>query len=296
MENEPQETFDSNEIPEYVSNNTDNDTDNDTDNGVEDQARSLGWKPKDEFRGDPSNWADAEQYVEFHSKNNGMLRSANEKVSKELAEVKRQLQTLDSSHRKIFELQIKKMREEYDSQISFLKAQKREALRSGEHEMAADLDDQIDNLKSRGPELPDIPQNRPQLDRYGLPPNWRSDPTLSEWADRNTWFAKDEDMTAWAGNIGQILRDQYPQMPIDELLNTVSERARKAFPHKFTSRRAGPESATTGAAQASNAKSYGSLPRDAKQACDDAVKEGGITQKEWVDLYYGYEEQRRGRR
>ena len=31
---------------------------------VEARAREMGWKPQEEFHGDPSRWVDAEAYVE----------------------------------------------------------------------------------------------------------------------------------------------------------------------------------------------------------------------------------------
>lgn len=290
---EPQEDLDNQDIPEYRPNS---EADEPTETGggdAEDQARALGWKPEDEFKGDKAKWTDAETFLEVHGRNNGALRNALAQQAKDLAELKEQMRGMDTAHRKIFDMQIKKQKEEFDQQVAFLKAQKREALRSGEHETAADIDEQIDSLRERGPDLPDVPQT--QSVTPGLQPNWRDNKILAGWADRNSWFDKDEDMSAYAGAIGQKIRAENPALPFSSLLEEVTVRVRKAFPQKFTATRRSPvEGATPGAVGAVNSgKTYASLPKDAKAACDEAVADGGMTQKQWVELYYGYDDRRK---
>lgn len=292
---DPAENLDNGDIPEYRSGDEVTELTDAGGDGVEDQARALGWKPEAEFKGDKAKWTDAEAFLEVHGRNNGALRNALAQQAKDLAELKEHVRGMDSAHRKIFDMQIKKQKEEFDQQVAFLKAQKREALRSGEHDTAADIDEQLDSLRERGPDLPDVPQT--QSVTPGLQPNWRDNKILAGWADRNSWFDKDEDMSAYAGAIGQKIRAENPALPFSSLLEEVTVRVRKAFPQKFTATRRNPvEGATPGATQAATGtRTYGGLPRDAKAACDEAVSEGGITQKQWVDLYYGYEEHRRKR-
>lgn len=284
------ETVDTLDIPEYRSAEDRTDPAN-AGGDTEEQARALGWKPQDEFEGNPEKWTDAESFLEVHSKNNGVLRKALASQAKQLEALQRQMQGMDAAHRKIFDMQIKKQKEEFDQQIAFLKAQKREALRSGEHEAAADIDEQIDSLREKGPDLPDAPKTQPQQQTQ----DWRKNPVMMDWASRNPWFEKDEDMSAYAGGIGQAIRSANPQMDFKDLLEEVSVRVRKAFPQKFTaSRRTPVESATPGATSAaSGSRSYASLPKDAKTACDEAVADGQLTQKEWVELYYGYDDRRK---
>lgn len=290
-EHEGSEDLDNGDIPEYRGDEEVTDLPN-AGGDSEAEARALGWVPEDEYKGNPAKWADAETFLQVHSKNNGALRKALAAQAKDLEELKNQMRGMDSAHRKIFDMQIKKLKEEHDGQLAFLKAQKREALRSGEHEAAADIDEQIDSLRERGPDLPDLPdepQSKPEV------PHWRTNKTMVAWAERNPWFEKDEDMSAFAGGIGQKLRADNPAMPFDELLDKVTERVRKAFPHKFAGGRRSPvEGSTTGETRAAaSGKSYASLPKDAKAACDEAVADGGLTQKQWVELYYGYDDRRK---
>src|ERR1700677_72041 len=286
-----QEVVDNDDVPVYRSAEEHSDPATPGGDDVEEQARALGWKPEEEFDGNPGKWTDAEAFLEIHSKNNGALRKALADQTKKTEELERRFNGLDAAHQKIFQLQIDKLKEEHTNQLAFLKAQKREALRAGEHETAADIDEQLDALRERGPEIPDVPKPTPQQAQ----PDWRKNPVMIEWASRNSWFEKDEDMSAYAGGMGQALRQANPQMDFKDLLEEVSVRVRKAFPHKFTSpRRNAVEETTPGATTvASGAKTYGSLPKDARAACDEAVSEGGITQKQWVELYYGYDDRRK---
>jgi hypothetical protein len=292
LENEnTQDPVDKDDIPEYLPDGEASDTPNADASDAEEQARALGWVPEEEYTGNPSKWADADTFLEVHSKNNGALRKAVAAQAKDLADLKQQMRGMDSAHKKIFEIQIKKQKEEFDQQVAFLKAQKREALRSGEHETAADLDDQLDSLRERGPDLPDAPQQTQNI----APADWRTNSDMVAWAKHNPWFDKDEDMTLLAGGLGQSIRRQNPSMPFTELLEEVTVKVRKAFPHKFAGGRRSPvEGGTPGETQAARTgKSYASLPRDARAACDDAVAEGGLTQKAWVELYYGYDDRRK---
>jgi hypothetical protein len=287
-----QEDVDNDDIPEYRPGGEADDLPNAGGSDAEDQARALGWVPEDEYTGNPGKWADAETFLEVHSKNNGALRKAVAAQAKDLQELKNQMRGMDSAHKKIFEIQIKKQKEEFDQQVAFLKAQKREALRSGEHETAADIDEQLDGLRERGPDLPELPDTTP---KGVAPQEWRTNADMVAWAKHNPWFDKDEDMTLLAGGLGQSIRRANPNMPFTELLEEVSVKVRKAFPHKFAGARRSPvEGGTPGETQAvRTGKSYESLPRDAKAACDEAVSDGGLTRKQWVELYYGYDDRRK---
>jgi hypothetical protein len=293
IENEDSsDVLDNQDIPEYSSEGNDSVSHTESAQEVEEQARMLGWVSEDEYKGDPQRWADASSFLELHSRNNSVLRKALAKQSKDLEELKNQMRGMDSAHRQIFEIQIKKQKEEHEQQISFLKAQKREALRSGEHETAADIDEQLDTLRERGPNLPEAPAPKQAHD----PNEWKKNPTMVAWAERNPWFDKDEDMSLYAGGIGQKIRVDNPNMPFSELLEEVTVRVRKAFPAKFAGGRRSPvEGTTTGETRAATSgRTYESLPRDAKAACDEALSDNpGLTKKQWVELYYGYDDRRK---
>lgn len=280
---------------EYVPDNNESSTTN-TDESVEDQARALGWKPQEEYSGKPGKWADAEEYLEVHGKNNGALRRALDQQAKDLAELRREIKGLDASHKRIFDLQLKKAKDEHAQQIAFLKSQRSEARRTGDYEAVDELETQLEEVQKRGPDLPDVADVQTQNTTPN--PNWRDNATLAAWADKNPWFEKDEDMSLFAGTLGVKMRKDNPDMDYEKLLEKVSERVRKAFPTKFAegNRPNRVEGATPGATSGASARnSYAALPKEAKQACDEEVASGNMTQKAWIELYHSYDDRRTAR-
>jgi len=51
---------------------------------AETKAKAMGWSPKDEFRGDPDRWVDAETYVRRGEEFIPFLRANNKKLEEEL--------------------------------------------------------------------------------------------------------------------------------------------------------------------------------------------------------------------
>ena len=55
---------------------------------VEQAAREMGWRPKEEFRGDTAKWVDAETFVSRGENFIPILRADREKLRGENAEIK----------------------------------------------------------------------------------------------------------------------------------------------------------------------------------------------------------------
>lgn len=278
-----QENVDNVEIPEYGSDKVDS-----TD--IATQAASLGWKPLEDFEGDPEKWTDSETFLELHSRNNGALRAANKKQAAEFAELKREMATQAAMTKSIFDQQIKKQKEEFDNQVAFLKAQKRNALRDGDHGTAADLDEQIDELKERGPDIPEVKPQQTQTQK-----EWTEIPELVEFNERNPWMQTDEDMSVFAVAKAQALRTKHPNMPLKELLIETETATRKVFPQKFGSQRQSPvEAGDRGSNNApAGAKTYQSMPKEARDACDDFVADKYGKREDYVKMYFEYDNARR---
>src|ERR1700677_4459631 len=95
-----QEVVDTTEVLEYRSPGEHTELSNAGGDDVEDQAHLLGWKPEAEFEGNPGKWTDAESFLELHSKNNGALRKAVAEQKKQLEDLKSQMSSMDSAHKK----------------------------------------------------------------------------------------------------------------------------------------------------------------------------------------------------
>lgn len=62
---------------------------------VEKKARNMGWKPKDEFRGDPDRWSDAETYVKRGEEFLPIVQANNRKLTQTVESQNTRLQELE---------------------------------------------------------------------------------------------------------------------------------------------------------------------------------------------------------
>src|SRR5271154_5862973 len=55
---------------------------------VVDKAKQMGWAPQEEFRGDPSKWIDADEYVRRGEQLMPILRANNERLMEEVGKLR----------------------------------------------------------------------------------------------------------------------------------------------------------------------------------------------------------------
>ena len=67
------------------------------------QAREQGWKPKEEYEGDPEKWRPAKEFVE-----RGELFGKIDTMGKELKETRKALKMLQEHHSKVKETEFKR--------------------------------------------------------------------------------------------------------------------------------------------------------------------------------------------
>ncbi len=78
------------------------------------------------------------------------------------------------------------------------------------------------------PQAPLPPQQRP------APPVRRPDPQAAEWANRNSWFGTDREMTAFAYAVHETAVSQEKLSPTSsEYYARIDEKMRERFPEKF---------------------------------------------------------------
>lgn len=167
------------------------------------QASEMGWKPKEEYDGDPSKWVSAEIYVA-----RAPLFEKIESQSKQIKDTQKALQELKAHQTKIAAA-------EYKRALETLKAQRRAALQEGDLEAAEEFRDQMDDLKQQ--------QVKPEEE---IPP------AFHEWKSQNSWYDSDEDMRDFADIKGAKFAKDFPNDP-EKVLEKVSEAVKKAFPDKF---------------------------------------------------------------
>lgn len=178
---------------------------------IEQQARELGWRPKEEFYADPKNegkpWRDAERFVELTP------------LFKKIDEQHRQIKDLHKTTRHLAEHNQKIEKLSYEKALATLRAERRQALEEGDLVKAEELRDRIDDVKEQSRSVAQQ-QTQPQLS---------SD--FESFVERNPWYNTNAEMTRYANGLAMELNNQGVRDPAVALAR-IEEETRKAFAPK----------------------------------------------------------------
>lgn len=223
---------------------------------VEAEARKQGWRPKDEWSGDPDNWKDAKTYVEH-----GEVKSRIAKLEKEHQE---RFDRLERMNKKAMERQEKQLK----SEIEALKAQRRDAIKAGDVEAVEGIDAAIEERRNSDAEdaKPDTPEAKQKA-----------------WEASNNWFNSDFELRQYAINWSQFNAERNPTISFDDNMKALDAEMRRKFPEQFGAKEKKPaangHAAVDGGGMldgipVKNGKGPESLPPEARAAGQRFVKQG----------------------
>lgn len=224
---------------------------------VEAEARKQGWRPKEEWSGDPDNWKDAKTYVEH-----GEVKSRIAKLEKEHQE---RFDRLERMNKKAMERQEKQLK----SEIEALKAQRRDAIKAGDVEAVEGIDAAIEERRNSDPEdaKPDTPEAKQKA-----------------WEASNNWFNSDFELRQYAINWSQFNAERNPTISFDDNMKALDAEMRRKFPEQFGAKDTKKPAANGHAAvdgggmldgiPVKNGKGPESLPPEARAAGQRFVKQG----------------------
>jgi hypothetical protein len=263
-------------------------TSNEVSPEVQHEAESQGWVPKERFRGNESDWVDADTFVKRGREILPILRKNNENLIKDLQATKDQLKEFREAAEEFKKFQresYERKAQEYEGQIREIKESRAQAISDGDGQKVNALDDALDqakeNFKEAKQSVKDVvsakdPEPTPEA----------IDPNLQAWLDRNTWFGQDKRLTAVVNGIGESLRLELPLLKGQAFLDKLDEVLAEEFPNKFGKKQSPSSRVESGSGRQSrsggNAQSYDNLPSEAKSACDRFVKQKLMTREQYV--------------
>ena len=263
-------------------------TSNEVSPEVQHEAESQGWVPKERFRGNESDWVDADTFVKRGREILPILRKNNENLIKDLQATKDQLKEFREAAEEFKKFQresYERKAQEYESQIQEIKESRAQAISDGDGQKVNALDDALDqakeNFKEAKQSVKDVvsakdPEPTPEA----------IDPGLQAWLDRNTWFGQDKRLTAMVNGVGESLRLEFPLLKGQAFLDKLDEVLAEEFPNKFGKKQSPSSRVESGSGRQSrsggNAQSYDNLPSEAKSACDRFVKQKLMTREQYV--------------
>ena len=259
------------------------------------EAGAQGWVAKEDYRGNESDWVDAETFVRRGKEIMPILRKNNEKLLKELKEARSIAEEARSTARefqKFQKEQYERKAKELEGQLVQLKQAKRDAVSSGDGDRVVEIDDAMDLIKQ------DVVEARAEATREPIPAVQsppQPDENLQAWLDRNDWFGQDKRITDITNTIGKSITEEFPTLKGKAFLDKLDEELATTFPERFGKKKRsnpmdGSAATTTSGRPSSAKKSYENLPTEAKAACDRFLKQGLIKSKEAYVQEYDWSE------
>lgn len=231
---------------------------------TEQRAMEMGWRPKEEFQGDESDFIDAGEFVRRKP-----LFEKIDAQSRKLKAVERALEEFKNHYSKVNE-------NAYERAILALKNERKQALSDGDGDRFEAIDDQIKVVEKQVEDLREQ-RSQPVVQDEVVHPEFQS------WKARNVWYDKTQYMRAFADDYGTKLAAR--GMAPAEVLKEVEKAVRQEFPQKFTNpnKAAAPDVESSGGSRKSGGGKDGfELSEVERKVMNDFVRSGVMTREEYI--------------
>lgn len=227
----------------------------------ESQAREQGWRPKEEYEGDPEKWRPAKEFVE-----RGELFGKIDSMGRELKETKKALKMLQEHNAKIKET-------EYARAVSELKALQKKHLEEGNSDGYLETTELLTDIKAEQKAREVAAQSQTN----------QPDPRFVAWTNQNQWYGKDAEMRQYADVVGMGYAQQNPGLDPEEVLSFVTAQVRARFPNRFQNPNRNKPTAVEGTNTSGTPKKESfELSADEKKVMHTFVRAGVMTQDEYI--------------
>lgn len=219
---------------------------------VEVKARTQGWVPKEEFRGDPDKWIEAEVFNKRGETIIPIMKERNERLEKEIRGMKDSFKEFSDFHKQTEE-------RSYQKALKEIERQKLVAVESADTE----------GYQTAESERIELEKTRPVAIKVEKPAEL---PEMQEFRKANPWYDSDSELTMEADALGIAYAKQ--NMPYSKILEKVQNTLKILHPEKFTNVKRDSVSlvesvsSETGLPKKSNNHAYENLPADAKKQCN----------------------------
>ena len=253
------------EAPEATEADSTSAEEQQTERDYEAEARSHGWTPKEEFKGDPSKWVDATTFVKRADEVMPFLKKQNKALKSELEDVKKQM-------RKASEFWSKAEERAYNRALADLEKRHDEAVEMGDVAASKAIRKEMAELSDALPEAPKMEPDQADAQRK-----------LAAWVEANDWYVTDDAKRNYAdiqaGAMGPATEwDGGPDAWLAELAKRVER--------KFTAPKPSPvATAPSRSTAAKTGKGYADLPPEAKKIADKWHGMGLMTREEYARGY-----------
>jgi len=243
---------------------------------IEQQATERGWRPKEEFKGHPDHFVDAETYLARSETVLPIVKKENENLRTELTSVRGQLSKVEqalaesqASQKEFAEFQSQltadRVKAAKDKLLSELVAAKRE----GNVEDEVRLTDELTDLKAT--EQAALVEKKPPVERDTSTQDGANNPVFQQWIGENGWYLSDPEKQRAAIAYGMVLRADPATKGLvgRPFLDRIKQHIDKVYTGGTTTSvdrvEGGRPTGDYGGGNGGNGKSYHDLPAEAKE-------------------------------
>lgn len=236
---------------------------------VEEDARKGGWKPQEEWEGEPDDWVSAGEFMRRKS-----LFDKIHNQNRQMRKLEEAMTALQSHHKKVFEASYKRA-------LRDLQAQKIEAAKEGDAAAVVEIDDQIAQMNTKYQE---------DAKSFETPKSTVDESEFQDWVKDNQWYMDDKKMRAYADRIGVEYARNNPHLTNSEVFDFVREEVEFRYPDKFggegkQQKSGGRPTAPTvesGNKGAKGSRSKVQLTEEERSVMKTLVKSGVMTEEEYM--------------
>lgn len=185
---------------------------------IELRAMEQGWKPKEQWDGDPAEHRSAKEFLD-----RGELLGKIKSQAQQLREVKEMVTHLSAHNQKVYLAG-------YENGLRQLKQQRAAAMKEGDFDAVVALEDKIEQHQDAIATIRATPAPAPKEDPS-------QSPVYQEWLKNNGWYLQDESMRHWANGISVSYAHQRraagQTVTEEEIYDMLTKKVRADFPHKF---------------------------------------------------------------
>lgn len=256
-----------NTIPGEIAPNTGESTNTENQNestspSIEDRAREQGWRPKEEYEGDPSKWVSAETFVA-----KGELIDRIESLGKKLKDSEKTINMLKEHHAKVKESEFKRA-------VDFLKSQKKAALEEGDVDKIIEIDDKIAQVRET---------QKAQKAQEAINTGTELHPDFASWVSQNKWYEKNSEMRADADAFGEAYARNNPNKTPQEVLEYVTTKIKKTYKEEFENpNRSRPTGVEGGGTRQGGSRDSFTLTEEEARVMNTFIRNGVMTKEDYI--------------
>jgi hypothetical protein len=225
---------------------------NQTDPFIE-KATAAGWKPLDQYDGDPDRWVDAKEFI-----GRAPLYEQNHKLKKEIADLKNIVHEVKGHISKVSEAA-------YNKAVADLQAQRDDAIDAGDKNQVKEIDKALKEAESI---------KAPVTDTH---------PDIKSWENENgSWFYADKEISGFGLAFAQNYLAGKPN-DFKGAMEAMEQAIKRAYPEKFEDKRKQPP-AVEGGSRGTGKKTFtkSDLDDEQRKVMSKFVRQGIMTEEDYI--------------